>query len=407
MLNCKNCGIENKDEAKFCTSCGSTMALGVDAKPVLSDPVACASCQAPLAADAKFCKKCGTGVAGPVSSSAPEVAVADKYDEIFKDSTRPVSIDLASPDSHQITEISLDEVNTSSLASLDLGDDQVSSAPPASLLAAAASPSSSPPPLTVPPEAFTASLPDQSGPAVSPVVEQNKVHNPIPAVSGDVIKSSMQPSHVIAAGIAVLLVIAASAGGYFWFSSTKPKNELALNEKTTAVNQPVAADMPVTASANTAVIKDVVPASLPETSVIPAPASVAEPVAVAPAAAIPPAVPDIVTANVPNVKKKARKNGDDDFDEEDDYDNDMSAQGKRQRGLHAQNQEFVRAAPFGGDMGAMGRGQVSALLARSDSFMASGDYDRAIATAQSALALDPNNAAARAKIKKARRLQGE
>jgi hypothetical protein len=53
----------------------------------------------------------------------------------------------------------------------------------------------------------------------------------------------------------------------------------------------------------------------------------------------------------------------------------------------------------------MMHGKATALLSRADSFIASGDYDNALATAQTALALDPGNTAALAKIRKIKQLR--
>jgi len=50
-MNCKNCGVELKENAKFCSKCGTKV-----------EPDVCTKCNAPLKAGANFCPKCGTKV---------------------------------------------------------------------------------------------------------------------------------------------------------------------------------------------------------------------------------------------------------------------------------------------------------------------------------------------------------
>jgi hypothetical protein len=105
-----------------------------------------------------------------------------------------------------------------------------------------------------------------------------------------------------------------------------------------------------------------------------------------------PTTPAATEAPAPVTAKKKRRNDDDEFDEDDDfYDEPVNA--KRQQGAQAQpGSEMMH-------------GKATALLNRADSFIASGDYDNALATAQTALALDPGNTAALAKIRKIKQLR--
>jgi membrane protease subunit (stomatin/prohibitin family) len=54
---CQNCQAENTPGAKFCSSCGTALA------PAEAAAATCASCGTDLAAGAKFCASCGTAVA--------------------------------------------------------------------------------------------------------------------------------------------------------------------------------------------------------------------------------------------------------------------------------------------------------------------------------------------------------
>ncbi|MCI0347740.1 MAG: AAA family ATPase [Chloroflexi bacterium] len=61
-MTCGNCGTENRPGRKFCSNCGTALALG------------CPSCSAPYEPGERFCGECGTALpasAAPVSASAP------------------------------------------------------------------------------------------------------------------------------------------------------------------------------------------------------------------------------------------------------------------------------------------------------------------------------------------------
>jgi membrane protease subunit (stomatin/prohibitin family) len=57
--NCPNCNAENPATAKFCSSCGTSMT---------PETQSCAKCGEELADGAKFCASCGTPVAAPAAS---------------------------------------------------------------------------------------------------------------------------------------------------------------------------------------------------------------------------------------------------------------------------------------------------------------------------------------------------
>ena len=170
--------------------------------------------------------------------------------------------------------------------------------------------------------------------------------------------------------VAAVVAIAAGAGAYVWYAKSHSQTEPVVTSA-----EPVAASLP----------------SSPPADVAPAPASaVAMPeVTTAPTA---PTAPAATEAPAPVTAKKKRRNDDDEFDEDDDfYDEPVNA--KRQQGAQAQpGSEMMH-------------GKATALLNRADSFIASGDYDNALATAQTALALDPGNTAALAKIRKIKQLR--
>ena len=168
--------------------------------------------------------------------------------------------------------------------------------------------------------------------------------------------------------VAVVVAIAVCAGAYVWYAKSHSQTGPVVTSA-----EPVAASSPD---------------SSPPADVASAPAS-----AVAmPEATTAPTAPAATEAPVPVTAKKKRRHDDDEFDEDDDfYDEPVNA--KRPQGVQAQP---------GGDMM---HGKATALLSRADSFIASGDYDNALATVQTALALDPGNTAALAKIRKIKQLR--
>jgi hypothetical protein len=167
--------------------------------------------------------------------------------------------------------------------------------------------------------------------------------------------------------VAAVVAIAAGAGAYVWYAKSRSQTEPVVTS-----TESVAASLP----------------SSPPADVAPVPAS-----AVAmPEVTTAPTTPAATEAPAPVTAKKKRRNDDDEFDEDDDfYDEPVNA--KRQQGAQAQpGSEMMH-------------GKATALLNRADSFIASGDYDNALATAQTALALDPGNTAALAKIRKIKQLR--
>lgn len=400
MLNCENCGTENKDGAKFCKSCGSSISVNANSSVQPGPAMLCKNCLAELTAGAKFCKKCGTSVAGSTPSASSETHGIDIHDEIFKDSVPLAQLDLSASSHDALTELSLD-LDEISPATLDLDGEPaqaaLSSSPAPSLVQAIEVPAAT--------EVLQTEVP-----VSKPVELDKKSNSPDTVIPGDIMKASMPASQLVAIAVSLLLLVSVLAGGYFWFS---PGSSLV------ATTETVQADSSAIATASASASESAPSASAPIADTVVSSATGAKtdmpgmqnPPIVASSAAQMTTAPEPAAASVPvalaqNAKKNTKKKNEDDFDDEEDFDEVLPASGKRQRNLNAQHQEFSRGmhTPFGSGMS---QGQVAALLARSDSFLANGDYDRAIATAQSALALDPNNAAAKARIKKARRLQGE
>ena len=63
-MTCPSCGTENREGRKFCSECGTTLALG------------CPSCGATNEPGEKFCGECGTSLAANATSVAPPASHA-------------------------------------------------------------------------------------------------------------------------------------------------------------------------------------------------------------------------------------------------------------------------------------------------------------------------------------------
>jgi len=66
-MNCPHCNTPQPDDARFCSSCGKSMAAEVT--------LSCPSCNSPNAREARFCKQCGTALAAVAEGGSAPVAV--------------------------------------------------------------------------------------------------------------------------------------------------------------------------------------------------------------------------------------------------------------------------------------------------------------------------------------------
>jgi len=81
-MNCPNCNVANRDNARFCSRCGKPL-------PVASTPITpaltpanavCHYCGAPNNASAKFCRACGKRIARPPTGQlAPNTLLANRF----------------------------------------------------------------------------------------------------------------------------------------------------------------------------------------------------------------------------------------------------------------------------------------------------------------------------------------
>jgi membrane protease subunit (stomatin/prohibitin family) len=69
QVRCGKCGTLNSENAKFCSSCGQTLA---PAPAPAGAVVACPSCGTQNAATAKFCSNCGASLQAPTTATCPQ-----------------------------------------------------------------------------------------------------------------------------------------------------------------------------------------------------------------------------------------------------------------------------------------------------------------------------------------------
>jgi len=302
MADCSKCGANNKDNAKFCKSCGTSMAS------VAAPAMTCSACAQPLAAGAKFCKKCGTSVA----MTAPSAPV------------EPIPIHTATP-------VPANEADTY------------------------------PPPFEKQP-----AVPAEPG--------------ALPQAGRAETRPSSSFSRPVT-GIAVALVAVALAGGAFYFWSAK---------KQAAIEQPVQAEPPHMATAPEPVTP---PSSQPASLTNPvASAPATQPAQAAPNAnVVPVAAPESSVASEPATTPKIVASP-----------APKAALATRSPSPPTHQNPVVSAPTARPDLIAS---KVTTLLSKAGSYLANRQYDRAIATAESALELDPDSSAARSLISKAKARQ--
>jgi uncharacterized OB-fold protein len=73
-MNCTNCGNELKPGQKFCTKCGTPVAVTTTATESKNIDASCPNCGNALKPGQKFCTKCGSPVAATGTKSAPQQA---------------------------------------------------------------------------------------------------------------------------------------------------------------------------------------------------------------------------------------------------------------------------------------------------------------------------------------------
>ena len=98
-MKCPNCEYENRNDAKFCKSCGTKLAGLPKPAPQPEAATVCANCGASLKPGAKFCTKCGTAVTATAAVEEPviESAAEPVIESIVEPAAEPVIKSVVEP----------------------------------------------------------------------------------------------------------------------------------------------------------------------------------------------------------------------------------------------------------------------------------------------------------------------
>lgn len=424
MASCGKCGAENKEGVKFCQSCGTSMAV------TTSPAGACSSCDTPLASGQKFCRKCGATVtpradpmpaataAMPETDAPAETAIAPFSSDHVP--TLPVKPPEPVPPADKVAQSPAPDFaalkctscaapllatarfckscGTAVIASnaapaqlqepTDSADDAASISPqqaeptPAdhagdNLVHAAHTPEQAPqevpqaqsqqplpaqtdePPQQAEPAAVAAAIPEAPpAPPIAPAIPETPTPSPSP------MPNSSKRIPMLAAALSVLLI--SGAGIYWWTAKTPEATILPPNPPATA-----GAEVAPAATAPAIPAQDQAPVAT-----APAPANAA-PVPARAARAAPATEARVVerkTASAPHTARPVSQ---------------------------------LPQAQAPAELPDVMAKKVTTLLAKADGYIAARQYDKAIATAESVLELEPSSRAASAMISKAKARQME
>lgn len=358
MSSCTNCDADNPVGSKFCKQCGTSLAaLQSAAIPPGSQPLttsdSCLSCGAALNPGAKFCKKCGiSAVSVPVAEIAPVVAVETVA------VVAPTAVAVA-----QLVTVVESPMNAPSPAIISEPKPDPEPLPVVAPPILAISETTSAPTPTDIPFAAVADTSHASGHDGA-----DKLPPSLPVTDAG---SDQKQLKMIVAGVVAIAVI---AGGLFWWQSGKQPAEAAGTLPPPITDSVSATDTAAPSAPAPVPAEEVVPATAATTSQELVPA-------VTPPAPAAPVVPEKVTPAI--VAKVA------------------PPQEMQEKPAPAKKNNQAKPAETNDQVSA----PVAGLLAKANTHLSSGQYDKAIATAESILAIDPANRAAKALIIKAKARQ--
>jgi len=354
MTKCANCGTQHDGSAKFCKSCGKSLAQAVPAHEQLVASSNCPACASAVAPHVRFCKTCGTGLTDRVAAAVePAVSVADFSGML---AGRPAH------DSVSAGRVVPDGPTTAASLSAGPGVDAVTQARARATPAACTAPASTPP--------------VDVAPVVTPSVDAAPISTPPTSVSAHNARTRGSPS-LIAGTTAIVLASLVGAGTYWWSGShkstdTAPQADAAVLQTPAPVPAPRAAPAePVSPPA-------------PERSTFSgadAPAPPQAPAATSPQSDRPVATPAEEAFDVPRTGKPAQPK--------------WAAPAPR-----PQTRPALQSARSNSL-----HDKVATMLSKGDGYIANQQYDKAVATGESVLVLDPDNAAAKALIRQAKARQ--
>lgn len=388
MTKCANCGTQNNGSAKFCKSCGTALAQAI---PSPEQPVAssnCPACASPVAPGARFCKKCGTGLTDRVALAAESGARAAE--------SASVPPACSAHDTASAGPVVPDKPVTEVALSARPGVDAVTEVP--------ATPAASTVPVGTLPvaEAPVSPRPADVAPVVTPSVDTARVDvgpvdtpsaspRPVdaapvstPPMSGSAPNGRTKGSPYLIVGIGVSVLVSLVGAGAYWWSGSHKSPDTAPQADASVLQTPAPTPAPPVAPA------EPMSSPAPERSAssgADAPAQPAASAAATPQLDRPPATPttevfDALRAAKPAQSKRAAPAP-------------TPAPTPRPEGRPA-----LRSTQSDGL-----NEKVATMLSKGDGYIANQQYDKAVATGESVLVLDPDNAAAKALIRRAKARQ--
>jgi hypothetical protein len=352
MTKCANCGTQNNGSAKFCKSCGTALAQAI---PSPEQPVAssnCSACASPVAPGARFCKKCGTGLTDRVALAAePAARVAES-----------ASVPPARPahDTASASPVLPDKPVTEVSLAARPGVDAVTEAPAIPVAG------------TVPVD----TLPITEAPVSPRLVDAAPVSTP--PMSGSAPNGRTKGSPYLIVGIGVGVLVSLVSAGAYWWSGSHKSTDAAPQADASALRTPAPIPAPPVAPAES------VSSPAPERSTSSGANATAQPAASAAASPQldrPPATPAAEVVDALRATKPAQP----------------------KRAAPTPRPELRPALRFTHADGL--NEKVATMLSKGDGYIASQQYDKAVATGESVLVLDPDNAAAKALIRRAKARQ--
>lgn len=343
MTSCSNCGVGTATGARFCKSCGTP----VRAQAALVAALACSGCGAELIAGAKFCRKCGTPPTGAEAAHAEAASL-------------PVA--TPAPETVAAAEVVLEPAQVEAISVRDITPEVTPpvAQPAETTVAQEAEPEHVSLPIT--PEPARGEEPAR--PASWSTLEQGTSASTSQNATEP---APRQPSKaLIAAGIAT--AIAVGGGGLFWWYSGKQPSTPVDQATQVQASQPT---LPAEATMATQLNEPAQPIQPPEPPAQPEPGTPV--VSALPTAPAPATQPPPIAAAAPALPAPA-------------------APVKPARPV-------VPPDPM--------EAKIDELLRKAKVHVAKGQFDKAIATAESVLAIDAGNRAARSLISNAKSRQME
>ncbi|HEY4317845.1 MAG TPA: zinc ribbon domain-containing protein [Herbaspirillum sp.] len=346
MINCVKCDAQNKDGAKFCKACGNK----IDAAAPPID--ACLSCGAVKVPGAKFCKSCGAPAAvakspahAPMAADVPEPEPESESGTQAQTGSETLLVTTVNTEASTFSPPLAHDIAKVHAESV-LAENAIEEAP--TVPAPDLLPTQEASPIEIDNASAHAGL---ENPAVAPTPDTGQA-SPV--------RTRQNKTLLLAAAMIVTIAI---GGGLFWWLASKPVAPKPPSDN--SIITPTPAPAPAVTAINVEPILPspaipALPSNQPQQTALPATTPIEEAITPAMQTKSAPAI-----ADTPQPDKTAKV--------------------------------IVHADPMAG--------KISALIAKAENHIANGQYDKAIATAESVLEIEPANKSAKKVIAKAKARQ--